>query len=58
VLDDWHWVIITGIEPKNAEGRCIVQILDNNDLYRIDFGEWLAKSVNCGALVRILERIE
>jgi len=61
VLDDWHWVTVTGVAWDDAgAGGCKpplrLRLLDNNDHYWIDLGAWLGDARNTGAFVRLRDR--
>ena len=53
-LDEWHWVIISGLDSLDDHPEVYVHIIDDNKLFAIDIALWLKSTKRGGALVYAL----
>ena len=53
-LDEWHWVIISGLDSLDDHPEVYVHIIDGNKLFAIDIALWLKSTKRGGALVYAL----
>lgn len=53
-LDEWHWVIISGLDSLEEHPEVYVHIIDDNKLFAIDIALWLRSTKRGGALVYAL----
>lgn len=54
-LDDWHWVVVTGLE-EHRDGPLLCTILDAGEEHTVDFRLWFQTTKAGGGLVSVRER--
>jgi len=50
-LDEWHWVVISGIDIHEAHSQVFIHIMDDGKLFAIDLELWLRTTKKGGAFV-------
>lgn len=50
-LDEWHWVVISGIDNHEAHSQVFIHIMDDGKLFAIDLELWLRTTKKGGAFV-------
>lgn len=50
-LDEWHWVVISGIDVHTQHEQVFVNIIDDGKLFAIDLNLWLNTTKRGGAFV-------
>lgn len=50
-LDEWHWVVMCGIDIHENHNQVFVNIIDDGKLFAIDLDLWLRTTKKGGALV-------
>jgi len=50
-LDEWHWVVISGIDIHEDHNQVFINIIDDGKLFAIDLNLWLRTTKKGGAFV-------
>lgn len=50
-LDEWHWVVVSGIDIHEAHSQVFIHIIDDGKLFAIDLELWLRTTKKGGAFV-------
>ncbi len=50
-LDEWHWVVICGLDVHENHSQVFVNIMDDGKLFAIDLNLWLKTCKKGGAMV-------
>lgn len=50
-LDEWHWVVICGVDIHENHSQVFVNIIDDGKLFAIDLDLWLKTTKRGGAFV-------
>lgn len=50
-LDEWHWVVISGIDIHESHSQVFIHIMDDGKLFAIDLELWLRTTKKGGAFV-------
>lgn len=50
-LDEWHWVVICGVDVHENHSQVFVNIIDDGKLFAIDLDLWLKTTKKGGAFV-------
>jgi len=50
-LDEWHWVVISGIDVHEAHSQVFIHIIDDGKLFAVDLELWLRTTKKGGAFV-------
>lgn len=50
-LDEWHWVVVSGIDVHENHSQVFINIIDDGKLFAIDLDLWLRTTKKGGAFV-------
>lgn len=50
-LDQWHWVVVSGIDVHENHSQVFINIIDDGKLFAIDLDLWLRTTKKGGAFV-------